>query len=73
MNVSATVEPSTVAVSELDSLAALKQQEQTINQIEELKPIQFDENLEDLPVVPVDQNMANRNLSCCRRSEKMRS
>ncbi|WP_286686834.1 POTRA domain-containing protein, partial [Acinetobacter sp. GWC1_38_13] len=59
VNVSAKVEPSTVTVSELDSLAALKQQEQTINQIEELKPIQFDENLEDLPVVSVDQNMAN--------------
>ncbi|RZG84929.1 autotransporter assembly complex protein TamA [Acinetobacter venetianus] len=42
-----------------DSLDALKQQEQSINQINELKPIQLDDNLEDLPTVTVDQNMAD--------------
>ncbi|MGV0885925.1 BamA/TamA family outer membrane protein [Acinetobacter venetianus] len=42
-----------------DSLDALKQQEQSVNQINELKPIQLDDNLEDLPTVTVDQNMAD--------------
>ena len=42
-----------------DSLSALKHQEQVANQIDELKPIQLDDNLEDLPVIPVDQGMAN--------------
>lgn len=42
-----------------DSLDALKQQEQPVNQINELKPIQLDDNLEDLPTVTVDQNMAD--------------
>ena len=42
-----------------DSLAALKEQEQSTNQINELKPIQLDDNLENLPVIPVDQGMAN--------------
>lgn len=42
-----------------DSLDALKQQEQSVNQIDELKPIQLDDNLEDLPTVTVDQNMAD--------------
>lgn len=42
-----------------DSLSALKHQEQAANQIDELKPIQLDDNLEDLPVIPVDQGMAN--------------
>ncbi|RYE37930.1 MAG: hypothetical protein EOP48_27905 [Sphingobacteriales bacterium] len=44
---------------EQDSLAALKQQEQSINQINELKPIQLDDHLENLPIIPVDQSMAN--------------
>ncbi len=42
-----------------DSLTALKEQEQSSNQINELKPIQLDDNLENLPVIPVDQGMAN--------------
>ncbi|KXZ69362.1 autotransporter assembly complex protein TamA [Acinetobacter venetianus] len=42
-----------------DSLDALKQQEQSVNKINELKPIQLDDNLEDLPTVTVDQNMAD--------------
>lgn len=42
-----------------DSLLALKQQEQSVNQINELKPIQLDDNLENLPVIPVDQAMTN--------------
>ena len=42
-----------------DSLDALKQQEQSVNQINELKPIQLDDNLDDLPTVTVDQNMAD--------------
>lgn len=42
-----------------DSVLALKQQEQSINQINELKPIQLDDNLENLPVIPVDQAMTN--------------
>ncbi|MCH7388374.1 BamA/TamA family outer membrane protein [Acinetobacter modestus] len=45
--------------AEQDSLLALKQQEQSNNQINELKPIQLDDNLENLPVIPVDQTMAN--------------
>ncbi|ESK55216.1 autotransporter assembly complex protein TamA [Acinetobacter tjernbergiae] len=44
---------------EKDSLLALKQQEQAVNQINELKPIQFQDNLENLPVITVDQSMAN--------------
>jgi translocation and assembly module TamA len=42
-----------------DSVLALKQQEQSVNQINELKPIQLDDNLENLPVIPVDQAMTN--------------
>lgn len=42
-----------------DSMAALQQQEYPNNQIEAFKPIQLDDNLNDLPVVSVDQNMAN--------------
>lgn len=42
-----------------DSVAALKQQEEAPSQIDTLKPIQLDENLEHLPVIAVDQNMAN--------------
>ncbi|HAB70337.1 MAG TPA: hypothetical protein DCE34_05580, partial [Acinetobacter nosocomialis] len=48
----------TQAQQQQDSLAILQQQEQFPNQIEEFKPITLD-NLEDLPVMPVDQNMAN--------------
>ena len=49
----------TVSTPEQDSLAALKQQEQAANQIEELKPIQLEDNLEDLPTMTVDQGMAD--------------
>ncbi|MEG0745920.1 MAG: BamA/TamA family outer membrane protein [Acinetobacter sp.] len=42
-----------------DSVLALKQQEQSVNQINELKPIQLDDNLENLPVIPIDQAMTN--------------
>lgn len=42
-----------------DSVLALKQQEQSVNQINELRPIQLDDNLENLPVIPVDQAMTN--------------
>ena len=52
-------EPQTVSVPQQDSLAALKQQEQAANQIEELKPIQLEDNLEDLPTMTVDQGMAD--------------
>jgi len=45
--------------SQQDSVLALKQQEQSVNQINELKPIQLDDNLENLPVIPVDQAMTN--------------
>jgi len=45
--------------SQQDSVLALKQQEQSVNQINELKPIQLDDNLENLPVIPVDQTMTN--------------
>ncbi|MCT9401807.1 autotransporter assembly complex protein TamA [Acinetobacter baumannii] len=48
----------TQAQQQQDSLAIFQQQEQFPNQIEEFKPITLD-NLEDLPVMPVDQNMAN--------------
>lgn len=48
----------TQAQQQQDSLAILQQQEQFPNQIEEFKPITLD-NLEDLPIMPVDQNMAN--------------
>ena len=46
--------------AEQDSLLALKQQEQSNNQINELKPIQLDDNLENLPVIPVDQTKIGR-------------
>ena len=52
-------EPQTVLVPQQDSLAALKQQEQAANQIEELKPIQMEDNLEDLPSMTIDQGMAD--------------
>ncbi|RLZ09354.1 outer membrane protein assembly factor [Acinetobacter sp. 2JN-4] len=42
-----------------DSVAALKQQEQSAHQIDVLQPIDLDENLDNLPVITVDQNMAN--------------
>ncbi|QWZ58877.1 autotransporter assembly complex protein TamA [Acinetobacter pittii] len=48
----------TQAQQQQDSLAILQQQEQFPNQIDEFKPIALD-NLEDLPEMPVDQNMAN--------------
>lgn len=48
----------TQAQQQQDSLAILQQQEQFPNQIDEFKPITLD-NLEDLPEMPVDQNMAN--------------
>ncbi|MBJ9720435.1 outer membrane protein assembly factor [Acinetobacter calcoaceticus] len=48
----------TQAQQQQDSLAILQQQEQFPNQINEFKPISLD-NLEDLPELPVDQNMAN--------------
>lgn len=48
----------TQAQQQQDSLAILQQQEQFPNQIDEFKPITLD-NLEDLPDMPVDQNMAN--------------
>jgi len=48
----------TQAQQQQDSLAILQQQEQFPNQIEEFKPITLD-NLDDLPVMPVDQSMAN--------------
>ena len=35
----------------------MQQQAQSTDQIDALKPIQFDENLDDLPIIPVDQNM----------------
>ncbi|RSO61075.1 outer membrane protein assembly factor [Acinetobacter lactucae] len=48
----------TQAQQQQDSLAILQQQEKFPNQIDEFKPIALD-NLEDLPEMPVDQNMAN--------------
>ncbi|MCH7336766.1 BamA/TamA family outer membrane protein [Acinetobacter sp. NIPH 2699] len=42
-----------------DSMAALQQQEQAAHQIDVLKPIELDERLDNLPVITVDQNMAN--------------
>ncbi|EPW8125526.1 autotransporter assembly complex protein TamA [Acinetobacter baumannii] len=52
--------PSDVPITDVATLVtqAQQQQEQFPNQIEEFKPITLD-NLEDLPVMPVDQNMAN--------------
>lgn len=41
-----------------DSLVMLQQQEQTATGLEEFKPIQFDD-LEDLPIQPVSQSMAD--------------
>ncbi len=48
----------TQAQQQQDSLAILQQQEQFPNQIDAFKPITLD-NLDDLPDLPVDQNMAN--------------
>ena len=47
-----------VGNTQQDSLAILQQQEQAPNQIDEFKPITLD-NLDDLPNMTVDQNMAN--------------
>ena len=41
-----------------DSLSMLQQQEQAVQSIDEFKPIEF-ENLEELPVQPVSQSMAD--------------
>jgi len=48
----------TQAQQQKDSLAILQQQEQFPNQNDEFKPITLD-NLEDLPDMPVEQNMTN--------------
>ncbi|MDF2416699.1 BamA/TamA family outer membrane protein [Acinetobacter beijerinckii] len=56
---SSEVQYSQYSNSDFDSLAALQQQEQSLNQINELKPIELDDNLENLPVLTVDQNMAD--------------
>ena len=53
------VEATITETPEQDSLAALEQQEQSSHPIDEFKPIQLDPNLEDLPVIPVNETMAN--------------
>ena len=42
----------------VDSMKMLQEQQQAGTQLQEFKPIEF-EDLENLPVTPVDQNMAN--------------
>ncbi len=42
----------------VDSMKMLQEQQQGTSQLEVFKPIEF-EDLENLPVTPVDQNMAN--------------
>ena len=42
----------------VDSMKMLQEQQQSASQLEVFKPIEFDD-LENLPVTPVDQNMAN--------------
>ena len=56
---SVTADGTLATTPEQDSLAALTQQEQALDKIIELQPIQFDEQLADLPQLTVDANMAN--------------
>lgn len=57
------------AATSLDSLSMLQQQEQNLGIQDDFKPIQFDD-LEDLPIAPVDQSLANEILQVAEEAKK---
>lgn len=57
------------AAPEPDSMQMLQQQEQAAASIEAFKPIEF-EDLQDLPIEPVDQNMANEILQVAENAKR---
>ncbi|MEG0481481.1 MAG: autotransporter assembly complex family protein [Acinetobacter sp.] len=57
------------AVTSVDSLSMLEQQEKNLGVQDDFKPIQFDD-LEDLPIAPVDQSLTNEIFQVAEEAKK---